>query len=109
MGTIKNKFTKSLEMSHKEIKGKRAAMFATDAELDSSNYLRNLETKKRTLDRTLMNLEDFHADSTTTLKVTKDGFDSKSWIGQMNETTVAIALLEAKITIAKTIHATYFL
>ena len=55
-----------------------------------------------------MNLEDFHADSTTTLKVTKDGFDSKSWIKELNEVTMEITLLEQEIKIAKSIHDTYF-
>lgn len=106
--TKKNKFRRSLEMSHKEIKGKRSEMFAVDAEDDSEEYIRELVNKRKVLTRKLMNLEDFHADSTTTLKVTKDGFDSKQWVKEINQTEVALALLNSEITVAERIHAKYF-
>lgn len=104
----KNKFTKDLELNHKQIKAKRAKMFAVDAEEDSNEYIRGLKAKKRDYDRTIMNLEDFHADHTTSLKVTTDGFDTKEWVRQMNETSVKLALIEQKIAIAEKLHNKYF-
>jgi len=110
MSTIKkNKFQESLELSNKEIKGKRAALFAQDAEIDSKDYIRGMTDTQRALERKLMNLEDFHADSTTTLKVTTDGFNSKEWIKNINETTVQLKLLNVKIDVAKEIHDKYFM
>lgn len=108
MAVAKNKFVKSLELSHKEIKGKRAKMFAVDAEEDSAEFIREINKRKRETERTLLNLEDFHADSTTTLKVTKDGFNSAAWVAQINEAKLELTLIEQELKIAEDIHKEYF-
>lgn len=104
----KAKFQTNLEMSHKDIKGKRALMFSEDAKEDSAEYIRGLKSKAREYDRKLMNLEDFHVSSTTSLEVTKDGFNSKIWVKEMNETTVLSKLHNVKIAEAEKIHKTWF-
>ena len=106
--SVRCKFERNLALSHKEITDKRSAMLNEDARLDSTDYMRVLLDANRKLQRKLANLEDFHADSTTTLKVTADGFDSKSWIEQMNETKYKLFILSDKIAIANAIHNEYF-
>jgi hypothetical protein len=49
-----------------------------------------------------------HPDSTTTLKVTKDGFDSYNWANQLIEVRIAIKLQEQKLKIAEDTYSEYF-
>jgi hypothetical protein len=108
MATKKSKFQTNLEMSHKDIKGKRAKIFFEDGKEHSAELVRDLRSKGRTLERKLLDLEDFHADSTTSLKVTTNGFDSKEWILQMNNVTNALKLHSVKIKTAEDIHKEWF-
>ena len=108
MAEKKSKFQKHLELGHKDIKGKRATMFFEDAKEESADYVRILKSKKREFDRKLLNLEDFHTSSTTSLNVTKDGFDSSTWVEEMNKTKVQLALHTVKVDIAEGIHKEWF-
>lgn len=104
----KSKFQTHLELSHKDIKGKRATMFFEDAKEDSAQHIRTLKTKKREFERKLMNLEDFHVSSTTSLEVTKDGFDSALWVKEMNNIQINLQLHGVKVNIAEKIHKDWF-
>ena len=106
--TKMTKFEKDLSMSHKDIKGKRAKIFTTDAKIDSENFIRNLTEKKREIEKQIFNLEDFHVDSTTSLKVTTAGFDSADWVEKLNDLEVKLILLEQRIIVANKIHDKWF-
>jgi len=72
---------------------------------------RQLDQEKDTLrglKRKEMGLEDMHPDSTTTLKVTKDGFDSHNWANQLIGVRIAIKLQEQKLKIAEDTYTEYF-
>lgn len=106
--STKNLFVRNLELTNKEIKGKRAIMYSEDAEIASQTFLDNLTTKRRNLNRSLLDLEDFHPETNTSLRVTKSNFDAQSWVSQMNRVQLDLALIEAEIKIAEAIHNKYF-
>jgi hypothetical protein len=104
----KSKFEVQLNLNHKEIKGKRAKMFYQDGKDHSENMIRNLKMIKRNYERKLVDLEDFHGNSTTSLSVTKDGFNSKSWIESMQAVKVELVLHNAQLKIAEATHNEWF-
>lgn len=104
----KNYFTKQLELSNKEIRGKRAEFLGIDAKKESKSFIDKLKSEKRDLERELMNLEDFNVSMTTSLKVSKDGFNVKVWVENMNRVTTELFLKKQDIKIAKKIHKKYF-
>jgi hypothetical protein len=97
MATTKSKFVKNLEATHKEIRGKRASLICEDSKFAFEERLRSSEVQKRKLERTLANLEDFHPDSTTTLKVTSKDFNPDSWVKELCDTKLELALLTQKM------------
>lgn len=108
MATAKTKFQRNLESSHKEIRGKRAKFLNEDAEVSMRRLVDKEKDKLRDLQRQEMNLEDMHPDSTTTLKVTKDKFDSVTWARELVEVRVEIKLQKAELQIAEDTYKEYF-
>jgi len=108
MATKKSKFQKHLELGHKDIKGKRATIMFEQGKDVSEEFVRNLRKKKRQLEHDLLDLEDFHVNHTTSLKVTADGFNSEDWIKGLNTTKVNIKLLQVKLDVAEQTHKEWF-
>jgi hypothetical protein len=104
----KSKFEVQLNLNHKEIIGKRAKMFFQDGKDHSENLIRKLKMTKRNFERRLVDLEDFHGNSITSLNVTKDGFDAKMWLEEMQAVKVELVLHTAQLKIAETTHAEWF-
>lgn len=103
-----NKFEKSLRYSNKDIKKKRASLISAQAEDDSARYVQELRDEVRKYQKDILNLEDFYPESKVTLNVTSDQFNSATWIKQLNELRVGLALAEQKLKIAENIHQEYF-
>jgi len=108
MANVMTKFQKNLQASHKEIRGKRATFLNEEAEVSMRRQLDQEKDTLRGLKRKEMGLEDMHPDSTTTLKVTKDGFDSHNWANQLIGVRIAIKLQEQKLKIAEDTYTEYF-
>lgn len=106
--TTTNLFTKNLTATHKTIIGKRAKMFANDAEQSSVEYIQNLKKEKREVEKVLMNLEDINPTTTISLNVTSEGFDSDQWIHELNVKSVKLELIQQKLDIANAIHKRWF-
>jgi hypothetical protein len=108
MAKLMTKFQKNLQASHKEIRGKRADFLNEEAEVSMRRRVDVEKDELRGLRREEMGLEDMHPDSTTTLKVTKEGFDSGYWATQLIEVKTAIKLQEQKLKIAEDTYSEYF-
>lgn len=108
MATAANKFTKNLQASHKDIRGKRAELISSDAEDAQNDLVRELQQKKRDLERKLLNLEDLSPDTELSLKPTKGDFDAKSWVREVHKTKVELVLLEKELEIAEGTQSEYF-
>ena len=108
MAKLMTKFQKNLQASHKEIRGKRASFFNEEAEVSMRREVDQEKDRLRNSKREEMGLEDMHPDSTTTLKVTKDGFDSANWASQLIKVKITIKLQEQKLKIAEDTYSEYF-
>ena len=108
MTKVKAKFQKHLELGHKDIKGKRATIMFEQAKDCSEEFVRDLKKKKRQLEHDLLDLEDFHVNHTTSLKVAEDKFKPDGWISELNKTKVNIQLLDVKLNIANETHKEWF-
>lgn len=103
-----SKFEKNLTLSHKEIRGKRAELITEDVRLAQEDYLRDLTDKKRELARKLMNLEDLSPDNELSLHPGKADFDAKKWIKEVNDTELALVIIEQKIEVSKRVQDKFF-
>ena len=108
MAVKKSKFQKHLELGHKEIKGKRATIMFEQARDCSEEFVRDLKKKKRQLEHDLLDLEDFHVNQTTSLKVTGDSFRPQTWIEELNKTKVNLKLMQVKLDVSEEIHKEWF-
>lgn len=106
--TKKSQFQSMLEKSHKEIRGQRASLLSKDAERKMRKQVESKEEKVEDLEMKVLNLSDLSPDSTTTLKVTKSGFDAKSWAEQLIETKVELHLAKKELEIAQETYDSFF-
>jgi len=104
----KSKFQKSLELSHKGIKAKRAAMHNANAKDASIDYVRALKRHERHLERELMDLEDINVGNTTSLYVVNGEFKPEKWISKMNELKVELKLHKIRVETSEEIHSDWF-
>ena len=102
------KFQKQLELSHSQIKGKRAAFLNEEAEVAMRRSVDSMKDTLREYRREEMALEDFYPTSTMTLNVTKEGFDVKEWSEKLINIKIKIKLQEEKVKISQTLYADYF-
>ena len=105
---MSNKFTINLTLSHKEIKGKRAELLSADALAAQEDLVRNLSSEVRNIERTLISLEDLSPDNTVSLNPTKNNFDAKEWVEQMQKNKVLLAMKKVELDIAKETLTEYF-
>ena len=103
-----NKFTKNLEATNKEIKGKRAQMIAIEVQEEQTDLLTKLKREKRALDKKLMDLEDLSPDSAYSLRPTAKDFNAKNWVKEIQDTKVSLRLIEVQIEIAEDTFKEYF-
>ena len=106
--TTKNVFQQMLEKSHKEIRGQRAQLLAKDAERKMRKVVESKEEKVEDLEMKVLNLSDLSPDSTTTLKVTKEGFDAKSWSEQLIAAEVNLTIAKQELSIAQNTYKKFF-
>lgn len=104
----KSTFQSMLEKSHKEIRGQRASLLSKDAERKMRKVMESKEEKVEDLEMKVLNLSDLSPDSTTTLKVTKSGFDAKSWAEQLIETKTELRLAQEELKIAQETYNEFF-
>lgn len=103
-----NKFTKNLEATNKEIKGRRAQMIATEVEEEQKDLITNLGRQKRQLEKKLMDLEDLSPDSAYSLRPTSKDFVAKNWVADVQETKISLKLIEVQIEVANQTLVEYF-
>jgi hypothetical protein len=102
------KFQKNLKMSHSDIRGRKADFIFEDAKAESISYIQEIESRLRNTNRSIASLEDLSPDSTTSLKVTPDGFNSKQWITELNNHRMNREIIQDELNVAKEIHTEYF-
>lgn len=98
---------KKINLSNKDIKGKRAEMFAVDIIEASDKILRDRRDKIRKLEKDLMNLEDFHPDSSYSLKVLDKPLDAEAWLKSINSIKLQIKLENDALQIEQSTHIEY--
>lgn len=104
----KSPFQSMLEKSHKEIRGQRASLLSKDAERKMRKVVEAKEEQVEDLEMKVLNLSDLGPDSTTTLKVTKSGFDAKSWAEQLIETKTQLQIATQELKIAEETYNEFF-
>lgn len=104
----KSPFQSMLEKSHKEIRGQRASLLSKDAERKMRKVMEAKEEIVEDLEMKVLNLSDLSPDSTTTLKVTKNGFDAKSWAEQLIDTKTQLRVAQEELKIALQTYNEFF-
>jgi L-lactate utilization protein LutB len=104
----KSTFQSMLEKSHKEIRGQRALLLSKDAERKMRKVVEVKEEIVEDLEMKILNLSDLSPDSTTTLKVTKSGFNAKSWAEQLIDTKTELKLAKQELLIAEETYNEFF-
>lgn len=95
----KSKFERNLTLSHSEIREKIAGLITKDAEDAMDELVREIASRLRKIDRSLLDLEYIHPDHTTSLKVGRD-FDAANWVNTIQELKVRRAILAKELDIA---------
>ena len=103
-----NKFTKTLNNSHKEIKAQRANMLAEEAQEAQSDLISDLKKELRSYKSELMTLEDLSPDAAFSFKPMKDGFNASEWVREIQRLKIATANKEIEIDIAEKTFAEWF-
>jgi len=102
------KFIEELTLSNKQIKANRAKMICEDAKDAQEELLRQLNAEKRDLERKLLNLSDMSPDSQFSLRVTKDNFDAKAWVAEMQNLKVQLANKQVELELATATSREWF-
>lgn len=108
MATVNNKFTKNLTASFKELRGQRATLLSASAEDAQSELIRDLKKKQRDYQTRLLSLEDLGPDCTTSLKITPKEFNAESWVRELHNAKLQLALIEQELKIAEDTYKEFF-
>lgn len=103
-----NKFAQTLAASNKNIKEQRAERVARRAQDAQYDLIRDLESKRSRLEDKLDSLEDLQPTNSMSLKATAEDFDAVTWVTELQQVKVKIALLDAEIKIAQSTFDEYF-
>lgn len=103
-----NKFTRNLQLSNKEIKDKRAVMIGEDAEIAQNDLVQEIVSRKRKLDRKLLDLEDMSPVSTTSLNPSRPEFAPAEWAKAVQSTKCALRMVNVELEIALETNDEYF-
>ena len=103
-----NKFMKLLSADNNSIKGNRAKLIAEDLKAAQEEIVRNLQQEKRDIERKLLILSDFSPESELSLKVVRDGFDSKEWARNNQDLKVELANKTVEVKLAEETYNEWF-
>ena len=103
-----NKFAQILSREHSSIREARAKNISEEALYAQEEIIRNLEKKKRELDKVLLDLQDLAPSTTFSLDVTNGKFDAENWAKKLQETKVSIKLVDVELDIAKETKEDFF-
>jgi len=103
-----NKFTKKLSQDNQSTLTDRAEIAASDCMAEMTAFLQQLDSRKREINRKLVNHSDIGPDKTTTLKVVDDTFCAKEWIKTMHGLRMQKELIDVEIKVAEDINNDWF-
>lgn len=106
--TSKGKFEELLNANSKTIKANRAKLIAEDAQIAQADIVREIQDRKRSLQRELLDLTDLHPDSELSLTVIKKDADIKSVFKKIQSLKVQLIMIERELQIAEETQKEWF-
>ena len=103
-----SKFLTQLKQSASQVKETLAKMIAEDAKDAQDELVKSLKSEQRELERTIVKLDDIYPEQTTSTRPTKDDFDAKKWVADMQDAKVKLKLIKVKVETAEETYAEYF-
>lgn len=101
------KFEKNLTASNESIKGTRAKLACDAAEAATEKIIAEIKDRKRKLEMKLAKLDDLNPDTTVSLNVS-DNFNPDTWASEMQNTKVALVLVNGELKVAQETMKDYF-